>query len=402
MSLEPLSAHHILFTAGNLPPDDPTKLVVYIPKTPFLIRARAGAYFDAQMWPGAGGNRLVDLPLKSVPPLQDFEHNDKTGGEFFVVPLFSATKDKEGQGANYASIILSKGNTKGGGDVNIRRWLLMPPKGLQWDAADRPDTILVKWEESELKKIAKHKEFVGYNIYRQEIVDGSDNKFTGGPLNEKPITETSYETPALRGRWKYSVTVVDILGNESAFSEPEPDPFAGEWEGALYLVNGDFSYILDEIQREDKEQDAEDRASYARAREFINLVQNFMRLGVPITFRIEKKHEKYAVTPIEFAYFNMEKETDEGILWFEQAGEYTLSSIEKLQDGTPVKLSLKRKDEFDETYSHTYADGTHSLPLTLRIRLKRIEEGSRDPAERERKRKRLVKMFSGWAKRLEK
>jgi hypothetical protein len=278
----------------------------------------------------------------------------------------------------------------------------MPPKGLEWDTSDNPDTLLVEWEESELKGKVKHGEFAGYNVYRQEITDGGDNEFTGGPLNEEPIAATSYETPALRGRWKYTVTVVDILGNESAFAAPKPDLFVGEWEGAVYLTRGDLLALMRRLESMDKEKDEADDEYYEKIRTYIGLVQNFMRLGIPVTFRVEKKGGRYAATLIEIGYFDVEKDYSDNALLFKRSGKYSLTSDDVRNDGPIVKLTLKREDEFDERYSDTLTENGVSFSYTIRIRLTRFDEGSRDLAARDRKRKGMMNMLETWARKLEK
>ena len=163
----PRSAQHHIFTAKDLDIKKRAKLVIHTPNKNGFIYAYAASGYDPAFNYEAGGN--FSLPLTSR--MTDLEPFDSAKiGDFWTVPFFGRERNEEGEGTNFASIVLTNPTALNAGKGDLRRWLLLPPEELEWNRHATRNEVIIEWAETPLKSKAKNNEFAGYNIYRLSLI----------------------------------------------------------------------------------------------------------------------------------------------------------------------------------------------------------------------------------------
>jgi len=259
--------------------------------------------------------------------------------------------------------------------LTLRRWLLMPP---QWvnQARSQDGRVLVLWAESLLKKEAGDRAFAGYKVYRKER---SVADFPGTPLNAAPLQDEDFrDDPPPGGDWIYAVSTVDVLGNESEKtpSLAAEEPFEGEWRGKVSLIRGTVSQpvmrlVMGELEGKGVARDQNVQRLLGPLRVFLQNIDLLLRLGIPMTIRVERKGGLYTVTPVEV--FGQPVEKPEAIM-MQRTGPYTLAVVAEGKVLPERSLTLSRKNTVHQIYRSRYDDpDIGSGEIGLRVSFKRME-----------------------------
>jgi len=256
--------------------------------------------------------------------------------------------------------------------VTLRRWLLMPPQWVGQTSA-RDGRVLVTWAESELKKEAGDRAFAGYRVYRKPRGAAA---FPEKPLQAGLLQDESFQENPPPGDWIYGVSVVDVVGNESekAASFAEEEPFEGEWHGKVSLIRGTVSQpiqnlVMGELEANGAAQDPNVQRLLGPFKLALRNIDLVLRIGVPMTFRVERKGRLYAVTPVKV--FGQPVEKPESLM-MQRIGPYTLAVVAEGRVLSSRSLTLRRKDTLYQVYDTRYNDpDLGSGEIGLRVSFKR-------------------------------
>ena len=173
------------------------------------------------------------------------------------------------------------------------------------------------------------------------------------------MDESFRETPP-PGDWIYGVSVVDVAGNESEImaSFAEEEPFEGEWHGRVSLIRGTVSQPIEhmiesELDASGASQDANVQHLLAPVKLMLHNIDLLLRIGIPMTVRVERRGRFYAVTP--FKVFGQPLEKPE-TLTMQRIGPYTLAVVNQGRVVPGRSLTLRRKGWFHQVYNSTYDD----------------------------------------------
>lgn len=364
VSLNHLSAQYFNLHADMMPEDKSAKVVIHIPKLgEGFSFAEAGGFYVPYSYPAPG------QPAALLPITADSSEGPHTISARIVSPA-AVPND-----VNQISLIV--GNNSASQDfpsVTVRRWLLIPPTTVT-RTRRQEGGYHVSWQESELKQKAADTAFKGYNVYRRKI---GESEFPKTPLNDTPVREESYEdTPPDKEDYAYTVSVVDIFGNESALAPiDDKDPFQGAWEGKIYLVDGDFVEPIMKAVREATNEDDSDndkvRKSNEEIRQILEQFQKIAKLGVPIRFQIGLEEGKYTLKPTHVFYKSVEADVAKPGEML-RAGPTAIVSKEKPENGDPLLLELHRPNEINQIYQGDVDTGNEKIHYSLRIAVTREE-----------------------------
>ncbi|NOZ94193.1 MAG: hypothetical protein GXP47_05555 [Acidobacteria bacterium] len=356
LSLPPLAVRAFDLQARSLPAAREARLVVQV-----LPQARHTRVLLGTMNAGAR------VPFAGEPsPLIPFSGSVMT----------DRVASPAGRGGDIDAATLLVANTslhEGVSHLTLRRWLLMPP---QWvnQATSGDGRVLVLWGESPLKKEAGDRAFAGYNVYRKER-DAST--FPEAPLNAAPLQEEDFRDRPPRGMdWIYAVTVVDVLGNESEKtpSLAAEEPFEGEWRGKVSLIRGTVSQpitnlVMNELQGSGVAGDRNVQRLLGPFKLLLRNIDLVLRIGVPMTIRVERKGALYAVTPVEV--FGRPLENPQALM-MQRTGPYTLAVVARGRLLPERSLTLRRRDTVYQVYQGRYDDpDIGSGEIGLRLSFKR-------------------------------
>jgi hypothetical protein len=275
------------------------------------------------------------------------------------------------KGINRVTVLfVNKSLARDAGTFGVERWLLVPPDTVTSER-ERPGQTQwkVRWDRVGLQSCPQA--FKGYNVYRRKAGE-PDSAYR---LVREDVTEAwCLDTAPDAEDYAYTVKVKDVLGN---LSEPAPndlgDPFQGDWEGEVALVNGEFARPIVSALR-DKQAEQEKKALAALAREkdparrtsgqqdlareresmtqFIAMVEKFLtmaedlaRLGIPAVLRIQRVDGQYQLSIPEVMW--QATDAKEGAK-MKRVGPHTLAFVEQPKDFPPLYLRLHRKDEIRE------------------------------------------------------
>ena len=375
--LKPLTARHVMFTAGPLAPEKKAKLVVHALDQGGVVLAAGTYFFDRGMRANKNTKR-VSLPLGGrATGLVSFDEVETGSGDYFVTGRFTGKRDGPGD-SNVVSVVLANGSKNRTSRVRLRRWLLTPPKGLKWDWDRNSQTAEVEWLDSELEKLAGAKAFGGYNVYRKPSFDPKA-EFPQEPLNNKPLTATHYrDTPPAGGDYIYGVTTLDVTGQESFIADPEDDPFEGQWEVKIFLVQGSLAKYARREKVKEK-----DKKSHENLIKMLDALEGVARAGVPATVEVTRKRGEYAVKFLDIFFFAMD-DPEGDALAFKRVGDHTLEMAEGFDPKQPIRISLLRAHEINQVIRQTVSDGGESETFGFRIKADELENPI-SAAERARK-----------------
>ncbi len=129
--------------------------------------------------------------------------------------------------------------------VSVRRWLLVPPPVARVDRDERsgPQNWTVSWDHVGIHPSSQQaatlkiqpRAFKHYNVYRKRW----DDPPSAWQVIGTTAADTWSEAAPDPGPWTYTVSVVDILDQESAKATVEThDPFIGTWKGMVAMTAG--------------------------------------------------------------------------------------------------------------------------------------------------------------------
>jgi hypothetical protein len=241
-----------------------------------------------------------------------------------------------------------------GRDFKLRSWILLPPENVVFDKvaqAGGPAYYVVSWNSSplndELKKNS-NTPFKGYNIYRRKV---GEIEWPGTPINSTPYTGTPiYEDKALPDQkdYEYALTVIDSYDQESEKSPLlSDDPFVGEWAGSIRLTQGhlvDFSSMTEEKRKD-----------YESIIKLANELEGLAKMGIPMSFKIEREATLYHVRDLKLAGFESDSsEKEDSTDSFKKISEHVLMFQPEPVDGKdvpPVYLKVEFEDVMEGQYS---------------------------------------------------
>jgi len=250
-----------------------------------------------------------------------------------------------------------------GPSVLLTRWLLLAPEFVQYSRFQGGRYQII-WHKAELKdarEIRGKPVFAGYNVYRKRV---SDAEFPSTPINPEPLSgESLFDDPPADQRWDYTVTVVDIDGNESepAAFKLEGDPFEGIWNGKTSLVRGTISEPIIKLIKSEIQKAAVPGENLSQVNSLLNkaglILKNIdllLRFGVPMTYEIEHiKDGLYSVTPK--TVFGRPVEDPEP-LQMTRIGAYALAVTVEGKTFNKGLIQLYRENEIKQTFEGAYND----------------------------------------------
>jgi len=339
-ALAPLAVRAFDLQARALPAERQARLVVQILPTATHTRALLGTM-----------NASAHVPLSGKPsPL---------------VPVFGtaisarvASPAKEAGDINAATLLVANTSLRESVPrLTLRRWLLMGP---QWVGQTRAKDgrVLVVWAESMLKKEAGDRAFAGYRVYRKPRGAAA---FPEKPVHAGLLRDESFQENPPPGDWIYGVTVVDVVGNESeqVASFAEEEPFEGEWHGKVSLIRGTVSQpishlVMGELEASGAAQDRNVQRLLGPFKLALRNADFILRLGIPMTVRVERTGRLYAVTPVKAFGRPLENPTS---IMMQRIGPYTLAVVgEGGKVLTSRSLTLRRNGMLNQIYRTRYDD----------------------------------------------
>jgi hypothetical protein len=340
--------------AGALPPARQGKLVIAVDAPQELKGHRLGV---AQYY------NLVDPPLSGRPPPVTWI--SLLGGRFStVLDRRIAAPGIEPTDSNRTTLFMVNESLETDGpSLLLTRWLLLAPEFVQYSRFQGGRYQII-WHKAELKSAkAIHGKpvFAGYNVYRKRV---SDAEFPTNPINPEPLSgESLFDDPPADERWDYTVTVIDIDGNESepAAFKLEGDPFEGIWKGKTSLVRGTISEPIIKLVKSEIEKAAVPGENLSQVNSLLNkaglILKNIdllLRFGVPMTYEIEHtKDGLYSVTAK--TVFGRPVEDPES-LQMTRIGAYALAVTVEGKTFNKGLIQLYRENEIKQTFEGAYND----------------------------------------------